>query len=122
MLRERRVGRQSRLQEVAGKFRDVVHDFAPYWGGRPYGDRFSLKYDFALPGSNAISVSVWFILFAKCAWNYNRDECPHYLKTPVDGCNCASLNGKQGGRTFNNCLEWGIDPNRISGGGEPFST
>lgn len=24
-----------------------------------------------------------------CAWTYDLDECPRYLKTPVDSCDCG---------------------------------
>lgn len=37
--------------------------------------------------------------------------CLKYLSVPTDSCNCAGVNGKQGGIVENNCYIWRIDPN-----------
>lgn len=43
-----------------------------------------------------------------CEWNWNFDECTRYFRVNVDSCNCEGVNGKQGGRMFNNCLATSI--------------
>lgn len=110
------------LVEVAGKFCGVVRDYADWWDGRPYNEDFTVIQDFVPSGASEITVTLTFILYKGCNWFYNRDDCMHYLRNPVDACNCATLNDKQGGTTWNNCLRFDIDPNFTGekGGGSPF--
>ncbi|GFP60365.1 glucan 1,3-beta-glucosidase [Trichoderma asperellum] len=44
--------------------------------------------------------------------NFDMTLCEKYLSVPADSCNCAGVNGKQGGIVENNCYIWRIDPNR----------
>ncbi|KAK1966745.1 pectin lyase-like protein [Colletotrichum sublineola] len=60
-------------------------------------------------GPNHISFS--FEVLDGCEWRFDFDECTRYFKTPVDSCNCNTLNHKQGGYGSNNCLRWRSDPN-----------
>ena len=45
------------------------------------------------------------------SWVYNYDECMRYLAVPMNSCNCAGVNGKQGGVVTNNGMYWRLDPN-----------
>ncbi|EAQ92534.1 hypothetical protein CHGG_00769 [Chaetomium globosum CBS 148.51] len=65
-----------------------------------------------LPFSGSEEIHWTFEVKEGCAWTYDFDECLHYLKTPVDSCNCGGENGKQGGYGSNNCLSWMFDPNK----------
>lgn len=42
--------------------------------------------------------------------HFDEELCEHYLSVPTDSCNCAGVNGKQGGVLTNNCYVWRIDP------------
>ncbi|GAB0145580.1 hypothetical protein EsHS_00006007 [Epichloe bromicola] len=42
---------------------------------------------------------------SNCEWAWSMDDCSRYYRAVVDGCNCASVDGKQGGMVSNNCVE-----------------
>lgn len=46
-----------------------------------------------------------------CQWKVTMDSCRRYFNVPVDSCNCAKVDSKQGGVMKNNCLELRVDPN-----------
>ena len=101
------------LVDFASKFCDIVGNHA--------SEVFDIKRKFFVTPS--FSINFYFSLNGRCQWAYNQDVCMRYLKIPIDACNCATLNGKQGGSTWNDCMEWGISPdtNRYNGGGgSPF--
>ncbi|KAH6649971.1 pectate lyase superfamily protein-domain-containing protein [Chaetomium tenue] len=68
--------------------------------------------DSRLPFSGSEEIHWTFEVKEGCVWTFDFDECLHYLKTPVDSCDCGGENGKQGGYGSNNCLSWMFDPNK----------
>lgn len=44
-------------------------------------------------------------------WEYDYDECMRYLAVPMNSCNCAGVNDKQGGIVTNPGMSWRLDPN-----------
>lgn len=64
-----------------------------------------------VPGTLPVEVVVSFHLLDGCEWSYDYNECRRYLHVPVDSCNCAGVNDKQGGIVKNKCYEWRVDPN-----------
>ncbi|KAK1991996.1 pectin lyase-like protein [Colletotrichum falcatum] len=62
-------------------------------------------------GVGSIVITIRFEITHNCQWKWDYNECRHYLTVPVDSCNCASVDHKQGGTVRNGCYSWTIDPN-----------
>lgn len=71
----------------------------------------SYPYDSGELGSIRIDTS--FEVKAGCEFVYNDFECDKYTDIPIDSCNCAGKDGKQGGTVENNCYKWRIDPEHV---------
>jgi hypothetical protein len=49
---------------------------------------------------------------AGCEFVYSDAACDKYVNVPIDSCNCAGRNGKQGGEVENNCYKFLLDPEK----------
>lgn len=114
-----------------------LKDWAEWWGDRPSDQEYTYRKTYYVnpwgsskkrqseqPTSpNDYAITYTFTLFKNCNWQYNQDECNSYFKLPVDACNCAGVDNKQGGSAWNDCLRLTINPDKMkggSGGGSPF--
>lgn len=62
-------------------------------------------------GNLSAKIDIWVTLKEGCAWFFNFLECLRYAAVPIDSCNCATFDSKQGGIMENNCLIVRVDPN-----------
>ncbi|KAI1810629.1 hypothetical protein GGS20DRAFT_166843 [Poronia punctata] len=76
--------------------------------------------DFPFPYNGGIGIVIIAIsleIKRRCSFIFSESSifseslCEKYLSVPTDSCNCAGVNGKQGGIVENNCYIWRIDPN-----------
>jgi hypothetical protein len=80
---------------VAGYFRSV--DFPQNFNG----------------GAGTVTITISMKIKKGCSFDWNRSLCQKYLSVPADSCNCAGVNGKQGGTVENNCYKIRVDPNYV---------
>lgn len=72
----------------------------------------SQNFPFAYNGGlGTVTITISLQVKPGCSFEFNQNLCQHYLSVPADSCNCAGVNGKQGGIISNNCYNWRVDPN-----------
>lgn len=74
--------------------------------------KYTSSYNYDPSELGAIRVDMSLQVKDGCEFKYTDFECDHYTKVPIDSCNCAGENGKQGGTVENNCYKWRIDPEK----------
>ncbi len=71
--------------------------------------------DFPFPyngGVGYVTITISMEIKPRCGFDFDMNLCEKYLSVPVDSCNCATLDGKQGGILENNCMKVRVDANR----------
>lgn len=71
--------------------------------------------DFPFPyngGAGTVTITISMAIKKGCGFDWDRNLCQKYLSVPADSCNCAGVNGKQGGVVENDCYKFRVDPNR----------
>lgn len=69
---------------------------------------FSLTYN---GGLGTVTITISMQIKSGCGFDWDRSLCEKYLSVPAASCNCAGVNGKQGGILENNCYKMRVDPN-----------
>ncbi|KAF1850325.1 glycoside hydrolase family 55 protein [Cucurbitaria berberidis CBS 394.84] len=102
----------SRIQDAANHLCRAIKDVGYVGPGQVVKRRFSYAYDSSELGAIGIDASLE--VKDGCEFKYTDFECDHYTKVPIDSCNCAGTDGKQGGTVENNCYKWRLDPEKES--------
>ncbi len=90
---------------------DQLGAVADQWASRNKDTDFFWGVDIQTKGLLSFWISFTFHLAKTCTWNYSKADCRRYALVPVDSCNCAGADVKQGGQVWNDCLRMGADPN-----------
>lgn len=72
--------------------------------------------DFPFPyngGAGTVTITISMQIKTGCGFDWDSTLCKKYLSVPADSCNCAGVNGKQGGIVENNCYKIRVDPNVV---------
>lgn len=64
-----------------------------------------------IPSTLPVKVVISFYLYNGYKQSYDYNECRQYLHVPIDSCNCAGVNDKQGGVVKNKCYKWRVNLN-----------
>jgi hypothetical protein len=100
----------SRIKDAANHLCGLIKSKGRLGPGEKIVQRFSYNYDSNELGSIGIETS--FEVKAGCEFKYTDAACDKYVNVPIDSCNCAGTNGKQGGEVENNCIRARLDPEK----------
>lgn len=96
-----------RMQNAASSFcGDIESD--------DLGPGYFRSIDFPFPyngGLGTVTITISLQIKPRCSFTWDRNLCQKYLSVPSDSCNCAGVDGKQGGVLENNCYTMRVDPN-----------
>ncbi|KAH8690398.1 pectate lyase superfamily protein-domain-containing protein [Phaeosphaeriaceae sp. PMI808] len=100
----------SRIKDAANHLCGLIKARRRLGPGEIVKQTFSYNWDSSEFG--AISVATSLEVKAGCEFVYSDAAYNKYMNVPIDSCNCAGKNGKQGGKVENNYYKFRLDPEK----------
>lgn len=101
----------SRIKDAANHLCGLIKARGRLGPGELVKKTFSYNWDPSELGAIGIETSLE--VKKDCEFVYSDAACDRYVNVPIDSCNCAGINGKQGGgEVENNCYKLRLDPEK----------